>query len=107
MIAMSAHAITRAAQRNVSPEDIQYVMRFGTKEHRAGACFFYLGGKDIPVRDRRKDAFKRLEGTTIVLDASQKVIISVYRNRDSGLKCIRKKRAYRAECGMDFFQVLG
>ena len=93
---MSAHAIRRAAQRNVSPKDIEYVLHHGSKFHRAGACFYYLGSKDIPSTDRREDEITRLEGTIVVLDPEQRMVVTIYRDRERGLKDIRKKRDYLA-----------
>lgn len=96
MKAMSVHAVKRAARRNLSQEDIGYVLRNGSKLYRAGACFYYLCGKDIPVKDRGEDTFARVEGTIVVLDAKQKMVVSVYRNREKGLKTIRSKQDYMA-----------
>ena len=94
MKSMTAHAIRRASQRNLTQGDIAYVLKHGSKLYRAGACFYYLGGKDIPAKDKREDSIARLEGTTLVLDSDQETIVTVYRNRERGLKDIRKKRDY-------------
>jgi hypothetical protein len=94
MNAMSSHAVKRAAQRNLSSGDITYVIRHGRRLHRAGACFYFLAGKDIPKSDRRVDSIARLEGTTVMLDNDLDMIVTVYRNRVDGLKAIKKKRAY-------------
>jgi hypothetical protein len=94
MKSMTAHAIKRAAQRNINSDDIVYVLKHGSKLHKAGACFYYLGGKDIPPTDRQEDEVSRLEGTTLVLDPEEKIIMTIYRNREKGLKEIRKKRNY-------------
>lgn len=93
---MSAHAIRRAAQRNISPGDIEYVLHHGSKFHKAGACFYYLGGKDIPTEDRREDEITRLEGMIVVLDPGQRMVVTIYRDRERGLKEIRKKQDYLA-----------
>lgn len=94
MIYMTDHAQVRAAQRNLSDEDIAYVLKHGSKYHRGGACFIFLGEKDIFPEDLREEEIARLEGTILVLDQEQKTIVTVYRNRESGLKEIRKKRPY-------------
>lgn len=96
MITMTAHAVTRAAQRNLSPEDIDYVLEHGKKIRRGGACFFYLGEKDIKPEDQGEDDIARLEGTILVLDPKMQAILTVYRNREKGLKEIRKKQPYFA-----------
>jgi hypothetical protein len=94
MTLMTEHALRRAAQRNLSPSDITYIMQHGSRYHRAGACFYHLGAKDIPHDDQREDELTRLEGAVVVLDADQEWVLTVYRNRDDGLKEIRKKRPY-------------
>jgi hypothetical protein len=52
MKSMTAHAVRRASQRNLTQGDIRYVLQNGSKIHKAGACFFYLCQKDIPQEDR-------------------------------------------------------
>ncbi|QRN84296.1 DUF4258 domain-containing protein [Chloroflexota bacterium] len=94
MKTLTIHATKRAAQRNLSKADLEYVIRHGTRVHKAGACFYFLGGKDIPPEDRKDAELARLEGTTVVLDPGQKAIVTVYRNRTSGLKGIRHKQDY-------------
>lgn len=96
MKAMTSHALKRAAQRNLNQEDLEYVLQYGSRLHKAGACFYYLAGKDIPQPDRREDELTRLEGTTVVLDPTQQMIVTVYRNREKGFRSIRKKQDFSA-----------
>mgnify|MGYP001054826431 CR=1 FL=1 len=99
MVYFTSHAVKRAAQRNLSPEDIHYVLQHGSKIHNAGACFCYLGEKDIVPGDRKQDSIARLEGTTLVLDPEQESIVTLYRNRQKGMKAIRKKSSYTIFAG--------
>ncbi len=94
MIRMTNHALHRAAQRNLSRTDIAYILQHGSRHHRGGACFYHLGAKDIPAADQRTDEITRLEGAVVVLDARREWVLTVYRNREDGLKEIRKKRPY-------------
>ena len=94
MKTLTIHATKRAAQRNLSKSDLEYILHHGTKCHKAGACFYFLAGKDIPPEDRKENGIARLEGTIVVLSPGEKTIVTVYRNRSHGLKSIRHKRDY-------------
>ena len=100
----SAHALLRMAQRNLSPADVEYVLRHGRRYRRAGVVHYFLGKKDIPKDDARDDAIARLEGTTVLVSPMGKggavEIITAYRNR-SALRRIRRKAKYFARSGED------
>jgi hypothetical protein len=85
----SDHAEKRMAQRNVSFEDIDFVLEFGRKLHKAGAVFIFLRKCDIPRKERQ--VYERLEGTMVVLSRETNTIITVYRNRQKGLRRARRK----------------
>lgn len=85
----SYHAQTRAAQRGLSPEDITYILRYGQPYHAADAVFYLLLGKDIPKCDHHK--MSRLIGTVIIVDKSHTTIITIWRNRQNGVRNIRRK----------------
>jgi hypothetical protein len=89
---LTDHARQRMAQRNLRRKDVAYIMGYGRTFHRAGAVFVHLRRKDIPVKDRYDPAITRLEGATIVLSDTESVIMTVWRNRDQGLRQIRRKR---------------
>lgn len=84
----SNHAEKRMAQRNVSFEDVVFVLEFGRKLHKAGAVFYFLRKCDIPQGEQQ---FSRLEGTTVVLSRETATIITVYRNRQKGLRRVKRK----------------
>jgi len=89
--ALTEHARTRSAQRNLAPADLQYVLEHARIYHVADSVTFFLGRRDIPEADRSDDAVMRLEGTAIVTSTSEEsVIITAWRNRN-GTKNIRRK----------------
>lgn len=85
----SFHAGKRMAQRNLSLEDIDFVLDHGQRLHKAGAVFFFLGKCDIPEIWRRR--FERLEGTMLVMSNETNTLITVYRNRQKGLRRAKRK----------------
>jgi hypothetical protein len=87
----SCHAQKRTAQRGVSPQDIVYILRYGRLYHAADAIFYMLLGKDIPYSDCNK--MSRLIGTAIVVDKEHSTIITIWRNRQNGVRNIRRKMA--------------
>jgi len=93
-VELSNHAVTRMAQRNLSAEDVEYVLRFGCRVRSGGALHCFLRHDDIPKADRKRA--QRLEGTTVLMDRSGQSIITVYRNRQ-GLKEIRRKVKWESE----------
>jgi Domain of unknown function (DUF4258) len=91
---LSSHAVTRMAQRNLSTEDVEYVLQYGCRVRSGGALHYFLRSDDIPRRDRKQA--QRLEGTTVLMDRNGQIIITVYRNR-RGLKEIRQKVKWEIE----------
>jgi hypothetical protein len=90
----SPHARLRCAQRNLRPERLAYVLRHGTRIRRTGVTFVVLRRRDIPVADRRCDAYAKLEGTVLLLGRNDR-LVTAYRNRGA-LRAIRKKQKGRA-----------
>ena len=95
-LALSTHASTRMAQRNLSLYDIDYVMAYGTMYQRTGVTFYFLGKKDIPEVDRNNSKISRLIGTTILADSQDidegEKIITTYRNKFALRKILRKTK---------------
>jgi len=89
MLKQTAHSIVRAAQRNLSEDDIEYVMSFGKHYHRFGAIIYYLRKRDLPETDLWCGCCQRLVGTAVVMSSYDGAIITVWRNRRTGLKHIR------------------
>ncbi len=96
-IRCTTHALCRQAQRNLSNEDIEFILKYGRRVHRTGVLHIFLGWRDIPTDKTIYQHFGHLEGTVLVVDAaySKPVLITAYRtNRERGLKQIRVKAKY-------------
>lgn len=94
-IRLTAHAELRLAQRNLSIDEIGYVLLYGQTWHKAGAVIKYLRRKDIPGTDQADQRRQRLIGATVVLTADgERVVLTAYRNRRCGLKKIKTKPEY-------------
>lgn len=91
---LSHHARQRAAQRNLSPAELRYVIRHGQRFHRAGALIFFLRDRDVPEADRGDDERRRLVGTAVVLSSDGRQVLTAWRNRRNGLQRIKRKVEY-------------
>ena len=96
MIDFSRHAKIRAAQRNLSVNEIGYVITYGKKFHKAGALIYYLRKRDIPGWDCADPQWARLAGTAVIMAKDGRRVITVWRNRSKGLKRIKRKPEYDA-----------
>lgn len=94
--AVSRHAALRMAQRNMDVGDVAVVLRFGRREHCAGAEFFFLGERDLPEGSEKRLA--RLVGAVVVV-VKEKVIATVYRNRRAIAKIKHKPKCCRTRTG--------
>jgi hypothetical protein len=95
MILHTRHVIYRQARRNLSDQDVWFVLEHGRRIHCAGALHVFLGRRDIPTDKATYQRFAHLEGTVLVFDQTPTalVLITAYRNRH-GLKQIRTKTKY-------------
>ena len=89
---INRHAAQRMAQRNLVPGDLAAVLCLGRTEHRAGARFFFPGGRDVP--EHLGSALETLVGTTVVVEGDE--ITTVYRNRRALTRIKRKHKWHRA-----------
>ena len=88
---ITPHASRRMAQRNVSEQDVHFILRYGQRLHRAGAVIFFLRQRDIPPDKQADKSYTRLEGTAVVINRHFSRILTVYRNRQRGLRHIKQK----------------
>lgn len=95
MFTPSDHALYRATQRSLPIEAIDYILEHGQAYHRAGVLFYYLRNCDIPACDQRYEQITRLGGTAVVVSKDRQTIITIWRNRNNGLKHIKCKPSYR------------
>lgn len=92
-LSLTAHALARAARRNVAPDAVDYVLTYGRRIQRTGVTFYFLGKRDMPPADQCAGWASRLEGTIVVV-APDGNVITVYRNR-RGVRAIQRKLKYR------------
>lgn len=94
-IRYTTHAAGRSARRNLSDDDVEFVLAHGRRVHRAGALHVFLAGRDIPADKAIVRRYGHLEGTMLVLseDSGELVLITAYRNR-RGFKAARTKSPY-------------
>src|SRR5262245_37027352 len=91
----TTHADVRQAQRNLSAQDIDFVIAHGQCFYSGGARHIFLRNRDLPRDKASYRQFARLEGTTLVIkeEGDIAVLLTTYRNRQ-GLKAIRRKGKY-------------
>ncbi len=88
------HADWRAARRGLAEAEIEYILLHGQRFHCDGAVIYYLRRRDIPPEHRAVDRWARLEGSAVVVARKTYTVITVWRNRRTGLKRIRRKPGY-------------
>lgn len=94
-IQTTGHADQRMAQRNLSIDDVDYVLLYGETWHKAGAVIIHLRLKDIPPGDLVHERYRKLVGTTVVMARDgERTVLTVYRNSNSGLRHIKRKPDY-------------
>jgi len=93
-VTITTHAQQRMAQRNLSLSDIEFVLHYGQGFHRGGVVFFYLRHKDIPTDMLRDKDVAQLEGVAVVCSSDSSMVVTVWRNRQDGLRKIKRKQAY-------------
>jgi hypothetical protein len=93
---LTLHARKRGRQRNLSEQELKYVIRYGRKLWRTGICFHFLAAKDIPAADRRSQWANRLVGTSVLVSQETRSVITVYRN-PKALASIKKKSKRRVQ----------
>ncbi len=76
---LSQHAKHRSAQRNLSKEDIHFVLTHGEHEHGAGVIFCQLHRKNIPNDTPGNHRYRQLVGTTLVLCTCGEFVVTLYR----------------------------
>lgn len=78
---LSQHARERIARRNLSAEDLEYVLQHGHRLRVTGVRIYHLRRRDIPYSDQRVSRVSQLEGTTILVSRDN-TVITAYRNRE-------------------------
>jgi hypothetical protein len=89
---LSEHAQIRCSQRNVTPDEMLYIMQHGTLEYRTGIRYYFLRWRDVPSEDRADQRIAQLVGTSVLTNSEGAVIITVRRNGDAWKKDRRKSK---------------
>ncbi len=91
---LSNHAIKRCAQRNLRQDEVQFIIRQATRVRRAGVIFCQLRRRDLPDDILPSHRYQRLIGSTVVLSACGKHILTAYRD-DRAFRRDTRKTKYR------------
>jgi hypothetical protein len=102
MFTPTTHAISRSQQRGLTKDAIEYILHTGKPLRRSGVIFFYLRDCDIPEGDKKYDFIARLAGTAVVVAKENNSVITVWRDRDKGLKHIKQKPRYWVNQSLPF-----
>ena len=86
----SEHAKLRLSQRNLTPDEVDLVLRFGRVTYRTGAKFYFLGKRDLPLG--LEDNLSRLVGTTVIVAEDE--VVTAYRDQHALSKIKRKSKHY-------------
>lgn len=93
VLSFSEHALLRMRQRNVTEEDVRFIVQYGRHIHRAGAIFCQMLQCNMPDYVEPNSAQGRLAGTTVVLCRCGRMVSTVYRNPQA-FKRDRSKSKY-------------
>jgi hypothetical protein len=91
------HAGEQTARRNLRPDEVAYVFRYGQVLHRTGVIFYFLAARDVPRPHRKFSDVQRLIGTTLLV-GDNGAMITAYRNQRA-LRVIKKKNQVSAGYG--------
>ncbi|MBZ0303166.1 MAG: DUF4258 domain-containing protein [Anaerolineae bacterium] len=94
---LSNHASTRSAQRNLSDDDIAFILQHGSRVHRTGVIFCQLRQKDLPPDTPGNHRHRQLAGTTVVTCRCGHTVITVYRDKRAFQRDTRKARYNHAD----------
>jgi hypothetical protein len=98
---LSTHAFLRSAQRNLSYDDIAFIIQHGSRVHRTGVIFCQLRQKDIPPDTPGNHRHRQLAGTTVVLCKCGHYVITLYRNERAFHRDARKNKYNNTVPGCD------
>ena len=76
---LSTHASRRAAQRNFSPDEIDFLLEHGCLTRNTGVIFCRLRAKDLPDDLPRNHRYRRLVGSTLILCKCGYFVVTLYR----------------------------
>ena len=75
------HALLRCAQRNISQEEVLYVIEHGHRHRNTGVLMCFLRRCDIPENDQKDQRIVQLIHTAVLVGNGE--IITLYRNKNA------------------------
>lgn len=87
---LTHHAAKRLSQRGVSESQLRLVIEFGRKVHAHRAIYYIVGKKEIGKYQGVIPGFELLEGIQVVVNSSDDVVLTVFRNHS-----FRRIRSYK------------
>jgi len=84
------HTKRRMNERGITPKMVELALNFGRRIHAPGTLFYFVGKRDMKKITCFSRDVDRLEGTTLVLDPGENVVITCFKNKNF-LKSIRQK----------------
>lgn len=87
---LSKHGKQRAAQSNLSGDDVELVRRYGVLEHRTGVRFYFVSRREVERYRVVAPRLAKLHDIVMIVSHDDEVVITVYRNSQA-LKQIRRK----------------
>lgn len=87
---LSKHGRQRAAQSNLSNDDVDLVRRYGVLEHRTGVRFYFIGRREVERYRFVAPRLAKLHDIVMIVSHNDDTVITVYRNKHA-LKQIRRK----------------
>jgi len=89
---VTLHAAWRVARRQFYDEVLALTLLCGTVLRRAGAVFCSVRRKDMNWDGSLSRYIEQLDGTTVVLNRSEQVILTAYRSRNAHQRLKHKPR---------------
>ena len=97
---LSAHARVRCHQRAISPSDVEIVERYGRGVHQRGAYMSILGKKELRRAQLQEGRdLSKLKGVHLVWDATERTVMTVYKNEKFTISNANRLRTRSAGYG--------
>ena len=80
------------ATRNITPEEIGFIIEHGKKLRNAGVIFSQLHAKSVPESIPANHHYRRLIGSTVVLCKCGQFVITLYREEEAFQRDKRKSK---------------
>lgn len=89
---LSEHACLRSAQRNLSYDEILFIVEHGKRLHGAGGIFCRMYRNRLPDDLPANHPYQRLVGSTVLLCPCGHYVITLYREDGAFRKDARKPK---------------